>query len=337
MVELRPWVEYAHAPPRHSMTTTATHAREAAQHARAFGLVLRSCLPLPAPPAAAGATPDVCIDYGPVAPELPRIASRAGRHQVAPGDWLLSIDEVARYRVSHGRQVTIDRHPHASDTDVRLFLLGSTLGAVFHQRDDLVLHGSAVATDEGAAAFLGDSGSGKSTTAAAFHRRGRLALTDDLCVVRPGASGSLEVQPGLPSFKLWEDALAQLDVPSAALPRVGAGLDKRALAVEAGFAGEARPLTRLYLLQPADVDGIILTPLDGVDKFTALVAHTYRLCYVDGLGVAAGHFRHVVALARQARVVLVQRPRASCRLDALIDALTADFTAPIAGRARRSA
>jgi hypothetical protein len=296
---------------------------------RAFGLTLQSCVPLPAPAATAGATPDVDIRYGPVATDLPHAVSRRGRHQAAPGEWLLTVEDVGRFHVSEGRRVTIDRCAGASDADVRLFLLGSTLGAVFHQRADLVLHGSAVEASGSAVGFLGASGSGKSTLAAALHQRGYPSLTDDLCVVRAGDHGVMEAQPGLPYFKLWMDALERLDVPATSLARVGAGLDKRALPTT-GFADGARPLTHLYLLEPADVARVSLRVLEGAEKFQALAGHTYRLRYVDGLGVTARHFRHVVSVAGQAKVTVVQRPRGSYQLDALIDALVDDFGIPAA-------
>src|SRR5690606_97236 len=104
---------------------------------------------------------------------------------------LLQVDGVARYLVSGGRRITIDRDPAVEDDDVRLFLLGSVFGAMLHQRGDLVLHGSAIEWEGAAVVFMGFSGVGKSTTASAFRQRGHAVLTDDLCVVRPGADGRM--------------------------------------------------------------------------------------------------------------------------------------------------
>lgn len=294
---------------------------------QAFGLTVRSCVPLPAMAAKPGATPDVHIRYGAVESDLPGELSRNGHREASSGDWLLAINGVARYRVRDGREITIDRHRDATDVDLRLFLLGSTLGALFHQRDELVLHASAVAVGGGAAGFLGASGSGKSTLAAGLVRRGCRVLTDDLCVMRSEADGELRAQPGLPHLKLCPDALKQLDVVADGLAGIGSGLEKRALPVGDDAISEARPITRLYVLEPADTDRVSLTPLAGAAKFRALVDHTYRLSYVDGPGARARHFQHVVAMARRTLIVAVQRPRASFQLDALLDCLIADFAA----------
>lgn len=294
---------------------------------RAFGLTFQSCLPLPARPAARGTAPDVCISYGTVPCELAHAVSRRGRHQAAPHEWLLAIEGIARYLVTEGRTIIIDRHASAMDADVLLFLLGSALGALLHQRHDLVLHGSAIEAHGGAFVFLGLSGSGKSTVAAALRQRGYRVLTDDVCVVRAGARGVLEAQPGLPQLKLWADALATLEIPAQPLPRVGAGLDKRAMRVRSGFATRARPLTRLYILQPAETAHVELAPLSGSRKFTVLLEHTYRFSYLEGLGTRATHFQHAIDVARSMPIVVVSRPRESCAIDELIDRLVSDFAA----------
>jgi hypothetical protein len=178
---------------------------------RAFGLAIRSCLPLPELLPADSGPADVEVEYGEVPAELPDALARGVRFQAAPGRLLLQVDGVARYLVSGGSRVTIARDPAAGDEDVRVFLLGSVFGALLHQRDDLVLHGSAIEWDGAAVVFMGFSGAGKSTLAAAFRKRGRPILTDDLCVVRPDGSGRMLAHPGFPEAKLWLDSLQELD------------------------------------------------------------------------------------------------------------------------------
>jgi hypothetical protein len=291
---------------------------------RIFGLTIRSCVPLPAPDAADETVPDVTVSYGTVGGELPGAVSRSGRCQAAPGALLLTVDGVARYLVT-SRDIVIDRDDDAREADVQLFLLGSVMGALLHQRDDLVLHGSAIGVSGAAVGFLGVSGVGKSTLAAAFRRRGHPVLTDDLCVVRATADGTLQAQPGLRQMKLWEDALERLEIPSAALCRVRAGLDKRHLPVETGFSERALPLSRLYVLSVGERDTIELTPLQGSTRFKALMDHTYRSSYLEGLDVRASHFRSLVATAQVTPVTSVTRPAASPSIDQLVDRLAGDF------------
>ena len=292
---------------------------------RAFGLTLRSCVPLPAPdrPGWQHRRRRGQLRHG-----RARSARRGPTARTASGgtrNLLLTVDRIARYLVTNGRDIVIDRHPAATDADVLLYLLGSAMGALFHQRDDLVLHGSAIDIGRSAVGFLGTSGAGKSTLAAAFRQRGYPVLTDDLCVVRSTGDGALHAQPGLAQMKLWDDALERLAIPAASLARVGAGLDKRAVPVDTGFSQRALPLSRLYVLGSRDADAIELTPLEGSQRFMALMDHTFRSSYLAGLGVRASHFRRVVATAQATPVIAVRRPESSSSVGQLVARLVSDF------------
>jgi hypothetical protein len=293
----------------------------------AFGLRIRSCLPLPELLPASGPGDDVVIVYGPVPEDLPEAAQKGVRYQAAPGRLLLKVDGVARFLVSEGRGVTIERDPAADDDDVRVFLLGSVLGALLHQRADLVLHGSAIVAGDGSVAFLGISGIGKSTLAMAFKKRGYSLLTDDLCVVRPGPDGRMMIQPGFPQSKLWLDSLERLAIAPDDLKRIRRKLEKRALPMGDAFAAGAHPLRRLYVLQAVNRDELKLTPLAGPQKFAALKEYTYRFRFVDGLRAKPAHFQQGLALAQQAAISMVVRPREPFRLDELVALLEADFSA----------
>src|SRR3954468_22899858 len=64
------------------------------------------------------------------------------------------------------------------------------------------LHATAVATDRGVLAFLGNSGDGKSTLAALLLRHGCTLVTDDMLVLAR-ARGRWLAQPGPPRLKLY--------------------------------------------------------------------------------------------------------------------------------------
>jgi hypothetical protein len=128
---------------------------------RAFGLTIASGLPLPELPEAAG-EPDVEIVTGRVPSQLPGAVRRGVRFQVAPGELLLQVDGVARYLARGGAQIIVDRAADAPPESVRLFLLGSVFAALLHERGVLPLSASAIATQRGAAVFMGLSGTGKS-------------------------------------------------------------------------------------------------------------------------------------------------------------------------------
>jgi hypothetical protein len=293
---------------------------------RAFGLKLRSTIPLPELIADdTSGDPDAQIVFGSVPPDLPRASLVRGRFQAAAGSLLLRIEGVARYLVSDGRRIVVEPDARAPDDDVRLFLLGSALGALLHQRHDLVLHGSAINASGHGVLFLGTSGSGKSTAALAFRQRGYPMLSDDLSVVRAGAGDRMEVQPGYPQAKLWLDSLASLNIAGDDLRRIRRSMEKRALPLDVSFFPSALPVARIYVLRPDDRDDIHLDQLAGSRRFATLKTHTYRLRFLAGSGSTAEHFRSAVQLAQQAPIAIVSRPRALARLTELVDRLEADI------------
>lgn len=294
---------------------------------RAFGLTIRSCLPLPELMAApAGAEPDIAIDYGEVPAELPGVVKRGVRYQTAPDALRLQVDGIATYLVQGGRSITIARDPAAEDDDVRLFLLASVLGALLHQRDDLVLHGSAIEWEGGAVGFLGHSGVGKSTLATAFRQRGHAVLTDDLCVLRPAGDGPLLAYPGFPQAKLWLDSLQRLDIPVKGLRRIRNKLEKRAVPLGDRFSTTPLPVRALYVLRLHNKDELKLVPLNGAGKFRTVRDQTYRFGFM-GIEDRVDHFQHALRLAQQTPIAAAVRPVEGFKLDELVAMIEGDLRA----------
>lgn len=103
-------------------------------------------------------------------------------------DALLCWPGAARFHIQGGQRVSIEVAPGAVDATLRAFLLGPVLAITLYQRGYLVMHASAVALRDargewGALGFLGHSGDGKSTMAAALHARGHRVVSDDIVAV----------------------------------------------------------------------------------------------------------------------------------------------------------
>jgi hypothetical protein len=209
---------------------------------------------------------------------------------------------------------------------VRLFLLGSAFGALLHQRQDLVLHGSAIAIGDWSVAFVGISGAGKSTLAMAFQGKGFPILTDDLCVVRSAfAGGPMLAHPGPPQSKLWLDSLAQLKIGPENLRKIRPKLEKRAYPLSGAVAGAPLPLRKVYVLRPNNKGERKLVKLAGPAKFGALKNNTYRFGFVGGLGEKPAHFQQAMLLAQQAEVSLAFRPREPFELEEFVAIIEADI------------
>ena len=70
--------------------------------------------------------------------------------------------------IQEGKRIIVSPIEGSDEDEIRLYILGTCMGAILMQRKILPLHGSAVAIDGKAYAIVGDSGAGKSTLASAF-------------------------------------------------------------------------------------------------------------------------------------------------------------------------
>jgi hypothetical protein len=251
---------------------------------RLFGLHIRSDLALPElQPTGEGGEPDVVI--------------RLDGADVS-GEPQLVIPEIAQFRVTDGREIRVRPEPDASERNVRLYLLGSAMGILLHQRGLLPLHANAVEIGGKAVAFMGPSGSGKSTLAAWFHDRGHRVIADDVCVIRFEDQGMPIVCPGMPRLRLWKEALEASGRESARFDRSYAGADdweKYDVPLSHGDARETA-LAAIYLLDHGDATSI--EPMEGIEAADALFANTYRGRFVSAGGDPRLHWEACLRLIR---------------------------------------
>lgn len=307
---------------------TAGVGGDAAVHSyRAYGLTIASDVALPELPTGdPAASPTVRIVLGTV-PEHLGAASRVGlRYEAAPDQFLLRIAGVARFLVREGNEIVIDIHPGASLHQVRVFLLGSCIGALLHQRQVLVLHAAVSRTDGGAVLFAGPSGAGKSTLLAAMLQRGHAMMVDDVCgVVRSESTTGVTVLPGFARTRLRPDSLGELAIASDQLnPRPDS--DKFERQVVESFWPAPAPMRQMYVLASHDEDTVLIEELSGVEAFRMVLLNTYRPALLDGLALRNTHLGLASAVASGVRVCRVIRPRSPFRPQGLAEAIDHDLS-----------
>lgn len=290
---------------------------------QAFGLVIRSEFKLPPLPLAEdqSAKPDVYISIADIDEnglEDPTID--AGWYQASPMQFWMHIDNVGYFTVSHGNRIVINPTPCVATQNIQLYLLGSCIGALLQQRNYLVIHGNAIRFGERCIIFAGPSGIGKSTLAAAFHQRGYDVLADDVCPVNQRGL----VVPSFPQLKLWHDTAEKLDIDTSKLQRVHLDLDKYSFPFQQTFK-LSLPLAAIYVLSSDDQSEFKIHELKGMKAFEALLQNSYRMFFLEGLGLMPAHFRHCSDLANRISVVHISRPEEGFQLDELINVIIADM------------
>jgi len=164
------------------------------------------------------------------------------------------------------------------------YLLGPILGLVLRLRGVTCLHASAVAFGDRSVAFVGQTGAGKSTTAAAFARQGYGVISDDI-VALVEREGALHVMPAYPHLCLWPESVKMLYDSPEALPRLIPDWDKRQLTLgEEGTRFESRclPLGAIYILSERRPDPApSIEAIRPQNALLALVADTYANKILD--------------------------------------------------------
>lgn len=253
--------------------------------------------------------PDVVISMADFPDELPDALDSSAVHEVNAEALLLRVAGVGRYLVRNGNEIRIDRDEAATDHDVRVYLLGTCIGALLHQRGFLVLHASGVATDDGCMLFTGGSGVGKSTLLAEFLSRGYKMVVDDVCAIRFDAADRPIVVPSYPRTRLWADAATRLAIDTSHLPRTRPSWDKFERQVADQFSDQEAPLAHVFHLVGVDKSkGFSLEHLEPIEAFKTLVENTYRGILLDGMDLRPSHFELASRAARSVDVTRVSRP-----------------------------
>lgn len=293
------------------------------QHFRAYGLTIDSELPLVELQSGHRAgEADVTIRLGKLdAAELDALPQAGPVLRADNRQLLLEVPEVARFLVSDGSEICIEPADGIDEDSIRLFLLGSALGALLMQRGLLLLHGNAVRIGEHCLVCVGDSGAGKSTLAAGFMQRGYEVLADDIVPV----DGEGLAIPGYARIKLWRDVADRLDIDTSELRRIRPELEKYNLPLPQLRDEQPVPVKWVYILHEAHVDEVEIEHMRGMDRLRPLVDNTYRLRFARGMGLRQSHFQQCAIVGRNASVARVRRPRHGFRLDELIDRLLQDL------------
>jgi hypothetical protein len=220
----------------------------------------------------------------------------------------------------------------ATVEDTATYLLGPTLGFILRLRGVTCLHASAIAVGGRAIALVGPSGSGKSSTAAAFAQLGYGVLSDDVVPLTDPGDGFI-VQPAYPRIRLWPASTASLFGSVDALPRITPGWDKRFLDLNGPryrFQQSPLPLAAIYLLgeRSSDIDQPLIAEINPQAAFISLVAETYTN-YLLTPQQRASEFEIVGRLVAEMPIRRVTPCAGFDKLPALCGAIVEDF----AGRA----
>ena len=296
------------------MTTTR-------RHLRAFGLTIRSEFEVPElPPAPAEDSATVTLRRAAIEPP-PDADPDQTVYRSRPRELLLLYD-AGTIAIRDGREIRIDPDPAVPAEILRHLIVGPVLNFLLYQRGYFVLHASTVEIDGQAVAFVGDSGTGKTTTATACLCAGHRVLSDDVAALdlegdRP------RVVSGYPSIKLDPDLVDQLDVPVGAPQGASPDRDRHFHRLRHDQPTTPVPLARIYRLEDAPTEEV--EPVESSQQVLELVRNTYTVGLLDEDETASSNFERCSTLAASVPVKRLRRRREIARLPDLVDVVEEDL------------
>lgn len=275
---------------------------------RAFGLIISSPFEIKGLPRENTSKPDVIIEKS----DLSKFEMK--KDYVYTGDDIVyfGVDGIAKFYISSGKSIKIDIAPSCVFSKLGLYILGSCMGAVLHQRGYMLLHGSCVTNGKDSILITGDSGVGKSTLAAEFLSHGWKLMTDDVTAVKDIENVPV-VRSSYPSQKLWNDSLARYKTENSNIHSLYFDNEREKFSVDvsANFVDTSCKLSMIVRLIKND-SPCSITDMNGMTKTDQLLRNTYRMSMIP-ISSRERHFRRCVMLADKIPMaVLIRQNGVSC-------------------------
>lgn len=222
---------------------------------------------------------------------------------------LFRVPDVATFSIQDGTSITVSFLKNYDEDVIRLYLLGTCMGALLLQRKILPLHGSVIEANGKAYAFIGERGAGKSTLAAACLRRGNRLLSDDVIAVSLRDGNIPYVIPSYPQQKLWQESLQAFGMNSSKYLPLYKRETKYAVPVEAQYVAEPMPLAGIFeLVRSEEEEGVAIDSINGLQRLQTLFYHTFRSFLIPRLGLMEWHFQFMTQFIHQIELWQIRRP-----------------------------
>lgn len=235
---------------------------------RAHGLEFASAIDCGPAIAPSSAPPDIRVRIGAV----PSNVKTTHHTMVREREVVIRAGWAADFWIAGGTEIIVTPRPDARPSDVSRLLLGAAVGAAFHQRGIVALHGGVVSRGGRGVVLIGASGSGKSTAIATLIQRGFTMLDDNIAVLAVRDDG-FTVEPGVAELRLCDDTAAPEGCDGPVWYQ--RGRRKARVAVRPHFQLTPVPLSAIYVLTPSDVPEPLIRPLSRPEGFIAVSRHVF--------------------------------------------------------------
>lgn len=278
---------------------------------KVFGLNVLSEIPLPElQPQSVENTElaDIFIEINDLSKLWYELSAPQKRFVIKENLVMFQIDDIAIFLIQEGKRIVVSPISKSQEDIIRIYLLGTCMGALLMQRKILPLHGSAVAINGKAYAFVGDSGAGKSTLASAFINRGYPLLSDDVIAISFSHDSQIPlITPSYPQQKLWQQSLNEFGMDSQQYRSIY-GRETKFCVPVTNYFSDPLPLAGVFELVKSDEKEIQIHKIDKLKRLQTLYGHTYRNFLIHGLGLMEWHFSTSINIVNQINLYQLCRP-----------------------------
>lgn len=277
---------------------------------KAFGLTINSELAMDELPFS-NQNEDIRINYNKINEHIDSEPKVFGYCDIEPNKVLLIIPDVAKFLITNGNSIIIDTYDDVDEVTLKLFVLGSCMGAVLIQRGMIPIHGSALYYKNRGILVVGDSGAGKSTLACALINRGAKLVSDDVISVIKVDNQYFAV-PSVPLQKLSRESMTKDDLSEFVhreVPYTDQNRKKYYVIRDNVFYDNVIPIDNIFNIVQSDSEEVNIRDVSGSRKLKVLLNNIYRYEFVDGLKMHAKCFEMCSGISSQSNVHVIERPR----------------------------
>ena len=278
-----------------------------------YGLNVLSEIDLPASKFPAEVS-DIEIIFGNVNYPPENYSAKGACFYVKPSEVYFEIKDIARYQISDGNKIVIEKFPQADLDAVKLFLNGPVFGALLLQRNILPFHSSAFEYKGKAVLLAGSSGIGKSTLAAYLLKNNYPIISDDISALDIVEDKLLLYSSGN-YLKLWKDSLNKLDFFSNELKKVRNNIEKYIYPIQSSVLNWE--VSRIYILGSHNSSNVEIRAVRGIEKFKILKDNTYRKILIKGLKMEQKFLNKTMQIAANVPISQVKRPNFGFEIETL--------------------
>lgn len=258
---------------------------------------------------------DIRIIFGKVPSKINVAILETDTYQISKTEFLFYVKDVGYYYIKNGSLIVIEPEENADCKDIKVYLMGTALGAALLQRGIIPVHGSSVVIDGRCVIFTGACGSGKSTLCSAFRKNGYEFLSDDISVITLNEEGIPMVQPAFPQQRLCSDTAEVMGYDISRLSLACKADDKYVITDYNNFKSEPMPLSAIFEICPKSDCNVEITKVGGTDKLWNFIRNIYCSVILLILGINPDYFRRCIDISRTISFYYLVRPEDKYTVD----------------------